>query len=1110
MRTLGTLFLVLSLNLHAIYLAGQSVKSTISGLNGERQKRVSNYLLNEGKVSKVFDGNKLLFDVSPFGRPLFKMSESNRIAAFTLGTTYLKIGGNSLFNLQGKGMHIGVWEADFPNSNHIEFENRVSQKDSPVFTQGNHATHVIGTIAAKGINAEAEGMASGAIVSSYDADNDNSELANEAANGLLVSNHSYGVISGWNDGSWYGDPEISENEDWKFGFYSTDAGIWDQLVFENPQLLICKSAGNDRGDSGPGRSSDGPYDCISDVSNAKNILTVGAVFGLNQPYTNPNQIRVADFSSWGPTDDGRIKPDVVGMGVGVFSTFTQNNTYGTLQGTSMSTPNVSGSLLLLQELHRKLFGDFMSAASLKGLIIHKSHEAGTTDGPDYNHGWGLVNIAGSSLFLKSINDSINYFQERLLQNGGVDFFDFYATKGSKVRATLCWTDPPGKITEPSLDPTDLKLINDLDLIVIDKSNTRYFPWVLNPSNPSLAATKGDNFRDNIEVIDFEVMETGAHKLRIQHKGILFNESQKYTVLVSIEESASSTRRTLTWNGTLADNDVDNVSNWKVKDTGLPAASLPTEYDRILLEPTTGTLVLSGKKMKCNSLFVTGQDSVYFQLSDSLIVREDLVVSGGPLTIKSRGVNFNGNGNPSLLSGNITIHSNVIFSKGKWGIENAILDFDSLVISNSILRIKDSNLVANSIFSDAESRLTISNTSMHTKGSILINDALSKFVDVTLKIDGRNRQSTVSMNNTSLAGFYAGGNVEILTKLTTRRMEIEGVSEFNDSVETDTMIVHPNSRILFNTTAVQVHKFFQAFGNPGMEIDLLGDGASMLSTENLKFCSTYLNIDGVNAAGPATFSVGLNSEISNSVGWVSKECDDVLFADFEVEYPCPGGLSAFSDRSSGDPESWLYSISQPSTVFDNQTSYFSLARGTYIGSLKITKGEESHVHSKEFRIHNDLGSTLKKPVINVKDGEIYTTAFALSYRWLMNGIEIPNEVENKLIPRGNGLYNLIVTDNFCRFISDTLTFEEVVTDIQRTPIEQYNLFPNPVQEEFNILFTSDIVNSTIVDMQGRQQSFVCKRDGEYIQFDVSTMPNGLYFLSFFSNGNLFKYKFVKSR
>ena len=130
------------------------------------------------------------------------------------------------------------------------------------------------------------------------------------------------------------------------------------------------------------RAPDGDYDCISTYGIAKNILTVGAVEDIVGGYTQPGDVVSTSFSSWGPADDGRIKPDICANGIQLRSTVSASTTgYGNMSGTSAAAPSVTGSLALLQQHYNNLHGSLMRADTLKALVIHTADEAGANDGP---------------------------------------------------------------------------------------------------------------------------------------------------------------------------------------------------------------------------------------------------------------------------------------------------------------------------------------------------------------------------------------------------------------------------------------------------------------------------------------------------------------------------------------------------------------------------------------------------------------------------------------------------------------------------------------------------------------------------------------------------------
>lgn len=517
----------------------------------------------------------VLVGVDAFNFPKYYITLNNSIAAATTRTNQLWPGGATGLNLTGSSANmknkIGIWDGGTILSSHVELTGRITQKDNPPSID-NHATHVAGTMIATGLNPSAKGMAHGVQgMIAYDFNNDNSEIASEAS-GLLISNHSYSIISGWNFNSaqnrweFYGRP--NEDEDYKFGYYSNDAQELDSIAYNAPFYLIVKSAGNNRGETGPAVgepyfrfnaqnqmtaagtrpssiSSNDSYGTITWDGNAKNILTVGAVRGIPGGYNRPEDVVMSTFSSWGPTDDGRIKPDVVADGVNVLSTFASgNNSYSTLSGTSMSSPNAAGSLFLLQEHYSKLkSGAFLRSATIKGLAIHTADEAGNSPGPDYQNGWGLLNVQKAAAVISaSVASNNGSTSEHLmfenLFNATTSSFTttVIATGKEPLRATICWTDVKGNVELVDvLNNPAKKLINDLDIRITSGSRT-FRPWTLNPASPSNAAVKGDNNTDNVERIDIDSTVSGdSYTITVTHKGAagsLVRGQQAYSLLIS--------------------------------------------------------------------------------------------------------------------------------------------------------------------------------------------------------------------------------------------------------------------------------------------------------------------------------------------------------------------------------------------------------------------------------------------------------------------------------------------------------------------------------------------------------------------------------------------------
>ncbi len=358
----------------------------------------------------------------------------------------------------------------------------------------------------------------------YDWNNDLSEAANAASNkGMLISSHSYG----WG---------ASSLPAWVFGAYVDDSRDWDNLMFNAKYYLMVVAAGNDGLFVNPqpvgGVSG---YDKLSSHATSKNNLVIANAQDANvDSGGNLNSVFINSTSSQGPTDDYRIKPDLTGNGTGVYSTYQNTDTaYNSISGTSMATPNVSGTLLLLQEHYNKLNSVFMRAATLKGLVLHTADDAGPT-GPDAIWGWGLMNAKRAAETI-SYKDTHSIIEEASISTGQTLTFTVDSDGLNPLIASISWTDRPGSVNNGTLNRTTPVLVNDLD-IRVTKGGTTFYPWKLTGVTTN---GKGDNNVDPFERVDIPGA-SGAYTITITYKGTLTGGSQDFSLIVTgINTSACS-------------------------------------------------------------------------------------------------------------------------------------------------------------------------------------------------------------------------------------------------------------------------------------------------------------------------------------------------------------------------------------------------------------------------------------------------------------------------------------------------------------------------------------------------------------------------------------------
>lgn len=365
------------------------------------------------------------------------------------------------YSLDGTGVRVGEWDGGQAAAGHGDFGGRVTVVEARADSA--HATHVAGTIIGSGAgSAAARGYANAARLWSwtYDGDIVTEQATGKSTYALALTNNSWGYSTG---SSYY-------------GLYSIYSAEWDAMI-NDTGLLVVKAAGN----SGSG------FDTIDTGSAAKHVLTVGA---LDDSGT------VAGFSSRGPCNDGRVKPDISANGVGLTSPVPGGG-YASYSGTSMACPSTSGSITLLTQYYRTLFGGADPSPNLiRALLCHTAVDRGNA-GPDYLYGFGLVDAqAAADLLADDALPAVQrIFTGSVAHGDEITYVVSAPTGATELKATLSWFDPAGSTAAANA------IVNDLDLWLTGPDSTDRLPFSLDKAAPSApATTSGANRIDVVEQV----------------------------------------------------------------------------------------------------------------------------------------------------------------------------------------------------------------------------------------------------------------------------------------------------------------------------------------------------------------------------------------------------------------------------------------------------------------------------------------------------------------------------------------------------------------------------------------------------------------------------------
>jgi subtilisin family serine protease len=408
------------------------------------------------------------------------------------------------YNLDGSGVTVLVYDGGTVRTTHQDYSGRATLIDGD--SQSYHATHVAGTVGGDGTaNPTHRGMAPGVTILSAGFEYDGSgtflytnpgdiefDYANGLSQGAVISNNSIGSNIAPN-----GFPCSYE------GDYGLTAATIDAIIGGSlgDDIVIFWAAGNERGSGSCGSL----YNTSPPPGNNKNAITVGAL--------NSNDDSVTSFTSFGPSDDGRIRPVISAPGCqtggdgGITSLDNDFDTdYTTLCGTSMASPTAAGVGALIFEDFRATFpgqGD-PSNQLMKTWLCQTAVDLFNA-GPDNRTGYGSIRAVDAIEFMRTGN-----WDEGTVFDGGVTTYTIDVQPGDpELKITLAWDDVPGT---PNISPA---LVNDLDLVVIDPSGTRHYPWTIPFGSPGSPAVKtAEDHLNNIEQVQVDNPQAGRWMIEI--------------------------------------------------------------------------------------------------------------------------------------------------------------------------------------------------------------------------------------------------------------------------------------------------------------------------------------------------------------------------------------------------------------------------------------------------------------------------------------------------------------------------------------------------------------------------------------------------------------------
>ncbi len=544
------------------------------------------------------------------------------------------VANNASFTLDGSGEMIAIADTGL-DQNHPDLAGRVAATatqfgldPSPADSNSGHGTHIAISVLGNGTgDVNARGVAPSATLVMYALEHDPTGTFGRIGSIYDMLRDAEQKTARISVNAW----GLNGN----YGQYTADARSVDTFVHDRKDLTPIFSVG-DRGASGASQ--------VSSPATAKNVIAVGA--STTGASGTPLVGAVVNFSSLGPSLDGRVKPDLVAPGVGICSGLAEeaknpagpsclsgahaggNSYYMSLSGTSQATAIASGVAGLTREFIREQVGVSSPSSSLvKAAMINGARDLGAPDIPNAAEGWGEVDLERTVLPMDGSTPLDTFMDDKKTLSPGFGLlYSFSIDPSHGMDLTLAWTDEAGSAIAPQ---SQARLVNDLDLVLVGPDGTE---WLGNDFAQGFTTTGGTSDSvNNVERIRVAPgtlpAGSGEYVIKVLHRG---GTEQDFALVMSAVATPTPQPDLAVFEGSILSSSENPLKDdlISIRLAWINQGTSTTPSFDIMLEDTTSQTVLSTATRPALEAGMIDSYTIFHQFTTTGVHNLRLVVDTG--------------------------------------------------------------------------------------------------------------------------------------------------------------------------------------------------------------------------------------------------------------------------------------------------------------------------------------------------------------------------------------------------------------------------------------------------------------------------------------------------